>query len=79
VFAMTTRRGFLQGMLALGAAPAIIRVAPVMKLCVPTQPLVFRISPHHEWLWDTINNSNNRIVLVQTRIHEGRAVYEMLR
>lgn len=30
-----SRRGFLQGMLALGAALAILKVAPVMKLWTP--------------------------------------------
>ncbi len=32
---MTTRRGFLLGMLALGAAPAIVRAASLMPVVTP--------------------------------------------
>lgn len=32
-----TRRGFLTGMLALGAAPAIVRAESLMRLWVPPQ------------------------------------------
>lgn len=34
---MTTRRGFLLGMLALGAAPAIVRAESLMRIWVPPQ------------------------------------------
>jgi len=34
-----TRRGFLTGMLALGAAPAIVRVESLMRIWVPPQEL----------------------------------------
>ena len=37
---MVSRRGFLTGMLALGAAPAIVRAASLMRLWVPPQELV---------------------------------------
>ena len=37
---MTTRRGFLTGILALGAAPAIVRAESLMRLWVPPQELV---------------------------------------
>ena len=36
---MTTRRGFLLGMLALGAAPAIVRAESLMPIRVPPQEL----------------------------------------
>lgn len=36
---MTTRRGFLTGILALGAAPAIVRAESLMRLWVPPQEL----------------------------------------
>lgn len=36
---MTTRRGFLLGMLALGAAPAIVRAESLMRIWVPPQTL----------------------------------------
>jgi hypothetical protein len=35
-----TRRGFLTGMLALGAAPAIVRAASLMPIWVPPQELM---------------------------------------
>lgn len=34
------RRGFLKGMLALGATPAIVRSASLMKLIVPEQEII---------------------------------------
>lgn len=37
---MTTRRGFLTGILALGAAPAIVRAESLMRLWVPPQELL---------------------------------------
>ena len=37
---MTTRRGFLTGMLALGAAPAIVRAESLMRLWVPPQEIL---------------------------------------
>lgn len=37
---MTTRRGFLTGMLALGAASAIVRASSLMPILVPPQTLV---------------------------------------
>lgn len=37
---MVSRRGFLTGMLALGAAPAVVRVESLMKLWVPPQHIV---------------------------------------
>lgn len=36
---MTTRRGFLLGMLALGAAPAIVRAESLMRIWVPPQEI----------------------------------------
>jgi len=36
---MVSRRGFLTGMLALGAAPAIVRAESLMRLWVPPQAL----------------------------------------
>jgi len=37
---MVSRRGFLTGMLALGAAPAIVRAESLMRLWVPPQTLM---------------------------------------
>lgn len=37
---MVSRRGFLTGMLALGAAPAIVRAESLMRLWVPPQTLI---------------------------------------
>lgn len=36
----TTRRGFLAGMLALGAAPAIVKASSLMKLATPPKIIV---------------------------------------
>lgn len=44
---MTTRRGFLTGMLALGAAPAIVRAESLMRLWVPPQELLVA-----DWILD---------------------------
>lgn len=37
---IVTRRGFLTGMLALGAAPAIVRASSLMSLWVPRQDVL---------------------------------------
>jgi|LakMenEpi03Aug12_release.lakeMendotaPanAssembly.Ray.scaffolds.fasta_scaffold2345287_1 hypothetical protein len=37
---MVSRRGFLTGMLALGAAPAIVRAESLMRLWVPPQEVL---------------------------------------
>ena len=37
---MTTRRGFLLGMLALGATPAIVRAESLMRIWVPPQEVL---------------------------------------
>lgn len=37
---MITRRGFLTGMLALGAAPAIVRAESLMRIWVPRQEVL---------------------------------------
>ena len=37
---IVTRRGFLTGMLALGAAPAIVRASSLMSLLVPRQDVL---------------------------------------
>jgi len=37
---MVSRRGFLTGILALGAAPAIVRAESLMRIWVPPQEMV---------------------------------------
>jgi hypothetical protein len=46
------RRGFFTGLVALVAAPAVIRVAPLMKISVVRHPLYVPAS----WLHEAIRN-----------------------
>ena len=48
---MTTRRGFLTGILALGAAPAIVRAESLMRLWVPPQELVLPKHPADQFVF----------------------------
>ena len=41
---MTTRRNFLRGMLALGAAPAIVRASSLMPIWVPPAPSLLTLA-----------------------------------
>jgi len=51
------RRGFITGLAALVAAPAIIRVAPLMKISTRLTPLYVPI----DWLADAIIDMGNRV------------------
>lgn len=43
-----TRRGFLGSMLALGAAPAVVRAESLMKLWVPPQEIVLAYTQEYD-------------------------------
>jgi hypothetical protein len=45
------RRGFITGLAALVAAPAVIRVAPLMKISKRFMPMYVPIN----WLFDTVD------------------------
>ncbi len=63
---MVSRRGFLTGMLALGAAPAIVRAASLMKVVTPAGLLV----PSGDVLTlDMIRNARDRLMQEMVDYH----------
>lgn len=62
---MITRRGFLTGMLALGAAPAIVRAESLMRIWVPRQEL---------WVGYDLSNGTDESCVVTARKHTDGAI-----
>jgi hypothetical protein len=59
------RRGFFTGLAALVAAPAVIRVAPLMKISTRLTPLYVPI----DWLADAIIDMGNRVERIELEKH----------
>lgn len=69
-----SRRGFLTGMLALGAAPAIVRAASLMKVVTPSGLLV----PDDNILTlDKIHRTRDLMIhgVIEDRIHLVLAMF----
>jgi hypothetical protein len=59
------RRGFITGLAALVAAPAVIRVAPLMKISTRLTPLYVPV----DWLADAIIDMDARVARVELEKH----------
>jgi hypothetical protein len=59
------RRGFITGLAALVAAPAVIRVAPLMPISVRHTPLYVPI----DWLADSILDMGKRVDRIELERH----------
>jgi hypothetical protein len=59
------RRGFFTGLVALVAAPAVIRVAPLMKISTRLTPLYVPVS----WLTDSILGMESRVDRIELEKH----------
>jgi len=59
------RRGFFTGLVALVAAPAVIRVAPLMKISTRLTPLYVPVS----WLSDAVRDMGKRVDRIELERH----------
>ena len=70
---MITRRGFLAGILATAAAPAIVKASNLMKLYVPSQELIPKTAIGGEYIAYAFGNgTTDKVFDIMTYIGTGQ-------